>query len=127
MGLQGVEWTATKSDISDAIKKTNGVLYRTAQHLNIARYTLYRRIQEDEELQQLIIDIRNDYIEKKLDIAEETNLSAMEKRDKDMTNALKASFFVLNNLGKKRGYNHPRSNDTPASDNLEEIHEASKT
>lgn len=108
MGISGVTWKASKKDIIDTLKKRNGVISRAANDLGVHRHTLTKRICEDADLQELIAVLRNDFIEQKLDDAEETVLFAMNRREEDLGNALKASFFVLNNLGRHRGYVHPR-------------------
>ncbi len=108
MGTSGVLWKGKKTAIIDTLKKRNGVVSLAAKDFGINRHTLTKRIQEDSELQELVERLRNDFVEQRLDSAEDTIIFALQRRDIDLSNALRAAFFVLNNLGRRRGYVPPR-------------------
>lgn len=109
MGTSGVKFDRSKDDIIDAIKKHRGKLYKVAKQLNCHYETVRKYTDDDPDIVQLIHDLRHGYDEDLCDLAEDTLVDAMEARVGDMGNALKSAFFVLNNKGKDRGYNHPDS------------------
>lgn len=121
MGTSGVPWKANKTAIIDILKKRNGVVSLAAQDLGINRHTLTKKIQEDSDLQETLGQLRNDFVEQKLDSAEDTIAFAIHQRDTDLGSALKAAFFILNNLGRRRGYVHPRIAEKETEINYTEI------
>lgn len=107
MGTPGVPFSVKKETIEASIKKHGGRLIRVAAELNCKRDVIRKIISNDPELSQLLDDCRHQRDENLCDLAEDTLNDAMENRIGDMNNALKSAFFVLNNKGKDRGYNHP--------------------
>lgn len=84
----------TTEQIADAIKKKAGNITEAAKALNVTRRALYKRIDADEELQQLVTDER----EALVDMAE----SEARKQIKKGNTAI--IIFTLKTLGKNRGY-----------------------
>ena len=107
MGTPGVPWTVDKLTIVEALKKRKGAVTLAAKDLSCCYTTLNKRIKEDEELKELVSQLRNAFTTELLDSAEDTLLYALDNKDQDLANALKSSFYVLNNKGKERGYAHP--------------------
>ena len=103
MGTSGVPWVQDRDVIIAHLKKAHGRVTHAARSLDISNETLRKKINSDPELKALLGEIRNEADELFLDTAENTLLLAMEKHD-DMTNALKASFYVLNSKGKTRNW-----------------------
>lgn len=111
MGTPGVPLNITKDEIREAIKKARGRVTHAAKALSISHNTIYTKLNEDPELWECVHEARKANDEYMLDMAEDTLLHAISKRDDDGTNALKSSFFILNNKGRGRGYNPPIKSD----------------
>ena len=104
MATPGSGWVVTRQEIVERLKLYGGRLVKTAKSFGVKYDTLRKKIDPDPELVQLVSDLRNDYDHTLLDEAEDTLSYALAKRKKDMTNALKCAFYVLNNKGIERGY-----------------------
>lgn len=107
MGIGGVACGYTEDDICDALKIADGRISVAAYKLNLCRYTLYRKINASPRLQEVLKELREDYKRRACDLAEAAVMAIMQRHDSDAANALKASIFTLNNLGRDYGYNHP--------------------
>jgi len=142
VATQGVKLPITEAEITAAIIKCKGRLTNACRELGICYETIRKHTDNKPHLVKLIADLRKDYTESMTDKAEDCLSDAMDNRKADMTNALKASMFFLNNHGRNRGYNppvinqqgdikitpqqlnevkamlsdRPESNDTPAKD-----------
>ena len=103
MGTQGVPNNLSKTAITSSLKENKGRITYAARQLNVAHCTLRKRINEDPELVELLSQLRHEYEENLLDSAENT-LDVSVNKHEDMQSALKATFFILNNKGKSRGY-----------------------
>ena len=110
MGAQGVPCQYTSSEIREAIEKHKGRLCPASKSLGIKYDTIRKYVDREPALRELVDDLRKGYIETILDTAEDCLSDAMDNRQADMSNALKASMFFLNNQGKPRGYNPPTIN-----------------
>ena len=108
MGTPGIPLVIPKDAFVTALKQNKGVVSRVCKSLDICHNSVHKLIAEY-ELKELLDNLRNNYKTTLLDDAEDNLAYAMQQRDKDLNNTLKASFFVLNNLGKERGYAHPSS------------------
>lgn len=104
MATSGTPWIIEKDKIVEELKKTAGRMTHTARNLGVSYMTLQKKVKEDPEIEKLVSDLRNNYEETMLDIAEDTIAYAMGMRREDLTNANKAAFFVLNSKGASRGY-----------------------
>lgn len=104
MGTPGVKFDRSKLEIVEAIKKYNGRLTRVAKEFNCKYDTIRKYTDDDPEVVELIRSLRQHYKENICDDAEDTLKDALDGRDKDMASALKSAFYVLNNLGRDRGY-----------------------
>lgn len=105
MGSPGCPFPYGENDIRNAIIKTKGVMRQAAKELNCDPATLYRHFNKYPALKPILDEYRWGMKEEDLDSAEEVLRHAMTKcAESDLTNALKASFFFLNNRGKERGY-----------------------
>jgi hypothetical protein len=111
MGTQGVKFDRSKFEILEAIKKHNGKLTRAARELNCNYDTIRKYTDDDPEVVQLIKNLRQQYKEDMCDSAEDTLKDAIDGRNVDMTSALKSAFYVLNNLGRERGYTPQQSQE----------------
>lgn len=104
MATRGVAWDCPQSDIMDALRRNNGVITYAAPELGVCRETLIDRCKTDPELKELLARLRNSHVKHKCAKAEKTVEAIMERWEVDASNALKASIFTLNNLGKELGY-----------------------
>ncbi len=119
MGTSGVKWHYDKTALITSLKARKGKIILVAKDFKVDRHTVSKVIREDEELAQLVADIRNDYDETSLDAAEDTLLYALSIKKDDLSSALRSAFFLLNNKGKGRGYAHPKSKED--NDNDEKV------
>lgn len=115
MATCGSKWVKSREEIVECLKKHSGKLTYCAREFGVKYDTLKKRIDEDEDLIQLVSDLRNAHSETLLDMAEDTLQYAMRNRETDLGNALKSTFFVLNNKGKERGYS-PANNPSVGTD-----------
>lgn len=116
MATSGVAWNVDTSVIIDAVKKHRGKLTHAARTLNVAYETLYKKIQKDPSLVQLVADCRNEYDKDILDTAEDVVYKVMTNLQADAQLALKGAIFALNSKGKERGWNNTlAANDTGVS------------
>jgi len=109
MGTPGVPWVKDPQVIAAAIKKHKGRLTHVCKDPTIdCQYeTLKRRIDQLPELQALVSDCRNHWVNSTMDKAEDVLNTLMDDIKEDRACALKAAMFSLNNLGKDRGYAAP--------------------
>lgn len=84
----------TMGKIKKALEDTGSFLGETAKKLNVSRTTLYTRIKESKQLQQLVEDIQESH----LDLAESKLINKIKMGD------LGGICFYLKCKGKKRGY-----------------------
>ena len=110
MGAQGVPCQYTSSEIREAIERHKGRLCVAAKALKIKYDTIRKYVDREPALRELVDELRKDYVETMLDSAEDCLSDAMDNRKADMSNALRASMFFLNNQGKARNYNPPAIN-----------------
>ena len=104
MSVSGTIWDKDKGDISDALCKHKGIVARAAKELNIARYTLYKKINDDPDLQKLLANLRSDTDEQFLDAAENIIFRSMADYEKRPANALRAAMYTISTRGKPRGW-----------------------
>ncbi len=119
MVLPGVPWNPTEGEIGNALKHCKGVITHTAKYLNVSPKTLYEKIALFPQLKEYIAELRNDYVEETLDESEAAIRRLIQNKDPNVV--FKASVFNLNNLGRKRGYNHPRVLEAQANSQLDDI------
>lgn len=105
MAISGTPWPEPKENIINAIKEFKGVITKVAKYFNVTPLTIYNKMRSDPDVKQAVEDARTNYETNLVDLAEDTLLYTLSKRDEDPANALKSTFFVLNNKGKDRGYN----------------------
>lgn len=119
MAIPGVPWAATYDEIVEAIKKAKGRITYASKYLNVHPETLYRRMEKDPRIKEALDLERKNFDLTLLDAAENTLLYAISKQETDLNNALKSTFFILNNKGKERGYsikNNPNYNEVSSDD-----------
>ncbi len=104
MGTPGVPLNFKKDDIALSIKNNSGRMIHIAASMECTVEAMKKQIERFPDLIEMLADYRHKRDETLLNGAEDTLLKAIEKSDTDMTNALKSSFFILNNKGKLRGY-----------------------
>jgi hypothetical protein len=117
MGVGGHPFKAHKHLIIESIVKHKGVLVRIAKDFGVERNTIRRKINEDPELIEELANARKDYIENLCDDAEDVLSMALKKADVDTNNGLKSAFYILNNLGRDRGYTPPAQAINPVDEN----------
>ena len=108
MGISGVPINIPKKYIIEAIKKHSGVVRDISVELDIHHVTLYKLINADPELKQILAEERNQYYENKIDMADKI-IDRILHSQEDMDRSLKASMFLLNTHEKARarGYAPP--------------------
>lgn len=111
MGIAGIRWDVTDDEIIDVIKNSNGIVRSIASHLNVSYQSIYNRLNQNPEMQKALADARKAFVERKKDGAE---LVLDDMFDQYSNNpeywaghAFRSAQFVLNNLGRDRGYAHP--------------------
>jgi len=106
MATSGVPYNPDKQQIIQCLINEHGRITNAADALDVQYVTLKRYIDKHPDLVQLLDEIRQARVYKLTHAAEDTLDTAIQNKDADMTNALKASFYVLNNLGRRLGYAH---------------------
>ena len=106
MATSGIAWNPPKETIITVLKECKGVLTHAAKKFDVTPLTLRRKVQQDDELVELLKNLREDYETVMLDMAENCVAFAMSQQTKRPEQALKASFFVLNSKGKTRGWSN---------------------
>lgn len=106
MATPGSKWTVKKSAIVEALKEKKGRLTYVARHFNVKYETLKKKIDADPELIELVSNLRNDFENTILDMAENCVAVAIGNQKEDPSNALKSAFYVLNSKGKSRGWSN---------------------
>lgn len=110
MGLQGVAFKATDLEIIDKIKEFHGRIEVVATYFGVTPQTIYNRINRSPEIKTALEEEREHTLEVDLDMAQTAIRVALGRTDEDnIDSALRASFYLLNNKGKKRGFAHPES------------------
>ena len=104
MATPGTPWIVDREKIVEALTACKGVMTKTARMMGVHYNTLKAKVDKDEDLKQLVKDLRNELDCTMLDAAENTLMFALSKANDDLANALKSSFFILNNKGRERGY-----------------------
>lgn len=104
MAIPGVKWTASKSDIVDAIVRNEGVITKIAKDLGVSHQTIYVYFAANPDVEAINTEMRNQFVSKMCDKAERTIDHLMSRTDDEPAVALKASQYVLNNQARKRGY-----------------------
>lgn len=94
---------------------------QTCKALDCAYVTLQKKIAADPELQELLSNLRHQFDDELLNGAESVLQLALKKANEDLTNSLKATFFILNNKGRPRGYTPPTSREQPLDGSETEI------
>lgn len=109
MGTSGVPWEKDRNVIIMAIKKHKGKINHIALDpmINCHYQTVKKRIDNDEELKELMANYRNHWVSDIVDQAEDVLKKVMDKVDDKPEAALKSAMFALNNLGRDRGYSAP--------------------
>lgn len=109
MGTQGVPLNLSESAISECIKKRKGVITHICKDLDVSHTALTRFINDRPHLKDELDHARHEYDDLICDLSENTMLYAVSQKE-DLGSALSAAKFVLNNKGRKRGYNADGNN-----------------
>jgi hypothetical protein len=113
MGTQGVLWDVPKLEICEALKRNKGRLVATAKELNCCFTTLDKNIKKDQELVELVAELRRWGGHGRVDKAEDILDKAMCNADQDIRTALSAAFYTLNtdDMAKERGWGNKLKED----------------
>ena len=106
MGTPGVPFDVPKDKIVTALKNAKGVIEKTAIELKYAPNTVLRHIKKDPELVELLANLRSDYEETLLNLAEGVVETALRNHATDANNAVKMAMFTLNARGRERGWDN---------------------
>lgn len=107
MGVPGVPIKINPSEIAEAIKKYRGVVSRIHPALGMSHDTFYKLLKKHPSLKEALDEARETHTLELVDGAENALVKALSQDD--MSIALKAAMYVLNNKGRDRGYNHPNA------------------
>lgn len=110
MGTSGVPFKPDRHLLICSIKKYKGVIAHIAEAFHVDRGTLRKYVFKDPELSKLLEEERADWVDDLCDLAEGTLLYTVAQRE-DLMASLRATQFVLNNHGRKRGYTPPGAHD----------------
>lgn len=121
MAETGIKWIEDPIVIIAALKKHDGRITFACGELGVCRYTLSKTIKESEELKKALEEIRSAYDSSLIKQAENVLITAMSKTETELACSLKASFFVLNNKGKDRGYSYKNPNQEETQQVLSDI------
>ncbi len=110
MGTPGVKYVYEKVKIVEALKESKGRITVACKKLNIDYQTLKKVIDKEPELEELLKNLRDDFENTLLDMAESTIQRAMSKAELDPNNAMKAAMYTLNSKGNSRGWSNTLSN-----------------
>ena len=102
MATSGVKWEFDRDHLILVLKKHKGRIVHTAEEMKISRRTLRKYLDQDEELNDLIAELRTDFEETLLDKSENVLEKALDQHD--LSHALRSAFFVLDSKGESRGY-----------------------
>lgn len=115
MGTQGVLADITEKDLREAIIECKGVMKKVARKLQVGHACAYRYLNKYPMLKPILEEYRHGLREEDLDEAEDVLRYAMKEcKESDLTNALKACMFFLNNRGKERGFSAPEMQNKEA-------------
>ena len=106
MGTPGVKFQITKDMIVSVIKECKGVIAHSAKKLDISELWLRREIKKFPDVVELLAELRHNFNENILDMAENTMQYAMSKREEDLSSALRGAMYTLNSRGQSRGWNN---------------------
>jgi hypothetical protein len=106
MGTSGVPWDVPKPQIIEALKRQKGRLTYACKDLDCRYETLKKYIDKNPDIQELLKELRNDFDNTLLDMAESSLIRGMQETDPAAY--LKSCIYVLNNKGHERGYNNWR-------------------
>ena len=104
-GRGGVKLAIPVSAFLASIKRHRGIVTHIIKELDIHHSTFHTKKRENPEIEKALDEARYEFDESICDMAESVLAVAMRKHEDDMGNALGAAKFVLNNKGRRRGYN----------------------
>lgn len=106
MGVQGIPHGFTDQEIFDAIEKTKGVVVRASELLCLSPRALHEILSEKPHLRTALREIRRQFQYEMVDQSEQVLCKSI-YQEEDLSLALRAATYILNNLGRDRGYCHP--------------------
>lgn len=113
MATPGVKADISKESIVSTLKECKGIISKSAKKLDVSESYLRKRIKEWVDVVELLADLRHNFEELLLDMAENCVASAMSNQKEDPGNALKSSMFVLNSRGAQRNWSNTLANVGP--------------
>lgn len=115
MGTQGVPHGYTKSEISEAIIKCQGRISHAARELKLHWKPLYEYFAKYPEMWDIVDNARKSHIKfkkkLKVDLSETYQDNLLTKDDVPYAIGLRASMYILDNLGEEEGYNNEKNDD----------------
>lgn len=110
MGSRAEKFVPNHDELKKVIREYNGKMYPISIKMGVYSTTLINYIKRDPELSNYLSEIRETYKEKLVGQAEEVFEYAMDNKEEDLNNAMKAATYVCDNLGTMYGYNKVANN-----------------
>ena len=103
----GCIWEPDEDRVIEVLEKVNGRLYKAIPIFGVNTRTLTNYLKRHPRVMKELEEVRYAFNQALMDKSENVFDAALDGHEEDMTNALKAATFIMNNLGKERGYAHP--------------------
>ena len=113
MGRKGVKCRHNKDDFKNAIIKSKGYIVNAARLLGLSRTYFHTRLSEWPDLREMLADIRNDDTDDMVTTSEDLLRWTILQKEQMPSIAQKSAMYLLDNHGKKYGYNTKEENDDP--------------
>lgn len=108
MGTPGVAHGYTKAEITEALRRNQGKVTYAARELNLHWDTLYEFFALHPDLWDVVEECRKSFKryknKAKVELSEMYQNSLLTKKDVPYSVGLRASMYILDNLGEEEGY-----------------------
>lgn len=119
MATMGTEWKYDKEQIAQALNKTKGRITHACRELNVGYRLLKKVIDKEPDLAELLENLRADFENTILDMAENCVAIAMSRQLEQPKSALTSAMYTLNSKGLERGWTNTLSDAPPNDKNIE--------
>lgn len=106
MAIPGIPHGITDDEFIIAFERCGGILEQAAAELGVTTKCIHDHMRKNPSVREELNQIRRRYQYRMLDRAEKVLNDSMDQEE-DPNLAFRSSVYVLNNLGRDRGYSHP--------------------